>query len=51
MIGRTLDLEVCGVLSIESFGENSETTESLQTAGLAAENDAARTPRNNRSIE
>jgi hypothetical protein len=51
MIGRTLDLEVCGVLPIESLDEDSETTPSLQTARFAAKNDAARAPRNNRSVE
>lgn len=51
MIGRALDLEVCGVLPIESLDEDSETTPSLQMAGFAAKNDAARAPRNNRSVE
>jgi hypothetical protein len=51
MIGRTFNLEVCGVLPIESLDKDSETTPTLQTAGFAAKNDAARAPRNNRTVE
>ena len=51
MIGRTLDLEVRGVLAIESLDKDSETAPTLQPARLATKNDAARAPRNDRSVE
>jgi hypothetical protein len=50
MIGRTFDLEVSRVLPVQSFYEDSETARSAQPAWLPAQDDAARAPRNNRSV-
>ena len=46
MIGRTFDLEVRGVLSIESLDKDSETAPTLHTAGLSTKHDAGRAARN-----
>jgi hypothetical protein len=51
MIARTFDLEVCGVLPIESLDKDSKTAPTLQAARLAAKNYAAGAPRNDRSVE